>query len=361
MSEKPDKESKTEEATPKKIDDAIEKGNTPTSREAGLFASMIGMILIFNFIMYSGSSHVATTLATFIDSPDAWRLQLGTDAVLLFSTIAREVLWLLAPFALILTALGIAGSVAQNPPRIVPTRIKPKLSNISIKSGWTRIFGKQAFMEFAKALFKFGTVSFIGLLILSSYKTSLLNALLSDPYTLPSMILSISNVMILYAAAAFIVLVIADVIWSRFKWMHDLRMTKQEVKDENKQTDGDPIVKTRMRSLARDRARKRMMAAVPQATLVIANPTHYAVALRYVKNQDAAPMVVAKGTDLIALKIREIAEANGVPVVEDKPLARSLYKAVTTDQPIPAEFYNAIAEIILFLMSRSPRLKSHMA
>lgn len=360
-SEQPDKESKTEDATQKKLDDAVEKGNTPSSREVTLFASMLGIIVIFNFFLYSGGQRMASTLTSFIDQPDGWRMELGTDVVLLLSIVGWELFLLLVPFAAILTIMGLAGSMVQNPPRIVTKRVQPKLSNISIKSGWTRVFGKQALIEFVKAFLKFGTISVIGLILMSNYKFYLLSSIAEDPTGIPEMLLSLSNRVLLYATAGFVSLVLIDLFWTRFKWRDDLKMTKQEVKDEHKQTDGDPILKARMRSLARDRSRKRMMSAVPQATLVIANPTHFAVALRYIKNQDPAPIVVAKGTDLVALKIREIAEANDIPVVEDKPLARSLYKAVTTDQPIPSEFYNAIAEIILFMMSRSRRLKSHMA
>jgi flagellar biosynthetic protein FlhB len=123
-------------------------------------------------------------------------------------------------------------------------------------------------------------------------------------------------------------------------------MTRQEVKDELKQSDGDPIIKSRMRSLARDRARRRMMAAVPRATLVIANPTHYSIALKYVREEDNAPIVLAKGVDLVALKIREVAEANGIPVFEDVTLARSMYKQVSVDSVIPPQFYQAVAELV---------------
>ncbi|MEQ9248234.1 MAG: EscU/YscU/HrcU family type III secretion system export apparatus switch protein, partial [Nitratireductor sp.] len=134
--------------------------------------------------------------------------------------------------------------------------------------------------------------------------------------------------------------------WSRHQWRVDLRMTRQEVKDEHKQTEGDPIVKARLRSLARDRARQRMMSAVPQATLVIANPTHFAIALRYRRDEDAAPVVVAKGQDLIALRIREIATEHNIPVFEEPVLARSMYKQVSVDNLIPSQFYKAVAELI---------------
>jgi len=146
-----------------------------------------------------------------------------------------------------------------------------------------------------------------------------------------------------------VLIAIIDLLWSRFHWRQDLRMTKQEVKDEMKQAEGDPIMRSRLRSLQRDRARRRMMADVPRATLVIANPTHYAIALRYVRDETAAPIVVAKGQDLVALKIREIAEANEIPVFEDVALARSMYSQVSVDSMIPAQFYQAVAELVRIL------------
>jgi flagellar biosynthetic protein FlhB len=149
-----------------------------------------------------------------------------------------------------------------------------------------------------------------------------------------------------------VILVVGDLVWSRFFWRRELRMTRQEIKDEHKQSDGDPIIKARLRSLARDRARKRMISRVPEATVVIANPTHYAIALRYVRTENQAPLVVAKGLDLVALKIRATAEKHGIPVVEDKLLARSLYDKVEVDQLIPPEFYRAVANVILYIMSR---------
>jgi flagellar biosynthetic protein FlhB len=148
-----------------------------------------------------------------------------------------------------------------------------------------------------------------------------------------------------------------DLVWSRFHWRQDLKMTKQEVKDELKQSEGDPIIKSRLRSLARDRARRRMMTAVPRATLVIANPTHYSIALRYVREENSAPVVLAKGQDLVALKIREIAEANNIPVFEDVALARSMYKQVSVDSVIPQQFYQAVAELIRVVYASKAKRK----
>ncbi|OYZ77463.1 MAG: flagellar biosynthesis protein FlhB, partial [Rhizobiales bacterium 24-66-13] len=151
-----------------------------------------------------------------------------------------------------------------------------------------------------------------------------------------------------------IALVGADLVWARFRWRADLRMSHQEVKDEFKQAEGDPMVKARMRALAQQRARQRMLTNVPKASLVIANPTHYAIALQYDRAKGGAPLVVAKGMDLIALKIREIAERNNIPVIEDRALARAMYDAVQVDQWIPNEFYRPVAKILYFIYSRKP-------
>jgi flagellar biosynthetic protein FlhB len=175
----------------------------------------------------------------------------------------------------------------------------------------------------------------------------------SDPSLLPELMLTMAIRLVSAIAIATIVLVAADLLWARFKWRSDLKMTKQEVKEEYKQMEGDPMVKARMRSLAQDRSRKRMLAAVPKATFVIANPTHYAIALRYERSEANAPIVVAKGQDLIALKIREIAEKSGVPVIEDKPLARSMYNHVEVDRMIPPDFYKAVAQILFYILTRS--------
>jgi flagellar biosynthetic protein FlhB len=263
-----------------------------------------------------------------------------------------EALRLLLPVVAILTIAGLLSSFLQNSPQLVLDRIVPKLSRLSIRAGWQRIFGAQGLVEFLKATAKLVAVCVFGFLLLRSAHNDLLNAMFMEPGSLPGLILSMGNKLLIAIAVATIVLVAADLVWTRLFWARDLRMTRQEVKDEMKQVEGDPIVKARLRSLARDRARKRMIAAVPRATFVVSNPTHYAVALRYVKEEGGAPLVIAKGQDLIALKIREVAIQHSIPIIEDKLLARALYKAVEVDKMIPPEFYKAVAEIVLFLFSR---------
>lgn len=354
MSEDQDKDSKTEEPTEKKIQDAIEKGNIPTSKEAPVLATFVATLLIGSFMLSAGVSRLNASLMHLIDNAGGFRLGNGADALMLSHVLALDVGLFIAPVIITLALAGLSAAFLQNKPRLVPNRIKPDLSKLSLIKGFKRVFGVQGLVEFLKAVFKLSAVSTVALVQFHSNETELISAMFIDPSALPETILQISMRLVAGVCVVTIVLVAVDIVWSRSHWRQNLRMTKQEVKDEHKQMEGDPIVKARQRSLARDRARNRMMAAVPKATLVVANPTHFAVALRYDADQSAAPVVVAKGQDLIALKIRQIAEENKVPVIEDRELARSLYGATELDRMIPSQFYRPVAEIIFYVYSRRP-------
>ena len=256
------------------------------------------------------------------------------------------------PTVILLTAAGVLASVAQSPPRIVPDRILPDASRISPRKGFRRVFGARGWTEFLKSLIKLAAVIAVATLMLISQKVVLLTAMDVDPGMLPQRVLDLSVKAIAAVLVATIVVAAADLAWSRILWRRDHRMSKHEVKEELRQAEGDRMIKARLRSLRLDRSRKRMLAAVPRATMVVVNPTHYAVAMRYVRGEGGAPMVVAKGADFIALKIRSIAKEHAIPVIEDKPLARSLYGAVDVDRPIPAEFYRAVAEIVHLIQQR---------
>lgn len=352
MSEAPEKESKTEEATEKKVRDSVEKGQIPVSREAPIFASMLALLIIMSFLMSDNVRTLTYTLARLIDDPSGIRLRNGADAISFFTAIGMSVAGLIIPIIIVLMLAGLASSFLQNAPRLVFDRIQPQMSRLSIMKGWERIFGAQGRVEFAKSVFKFIAISLVVSIVLRAEEAVAVNALFSDPAAVPELVLTTAMRLVSAISIATIVLVSLDLVWARFHWRREMRMTKQEIKDEFKQAEGDPILKSRMRSLARDRARNTMLATVPKATLVIANPTHFAIALKYKQGEDAAPTVLAKGQDLIALKIREIAEKNDVPVVEDKALARSMYDVAQIDRMIPAEFFRPVAEIIYFLHSR---------
>lgn len=353
MSDGTDKDAKTEEATPRRMEDALQKGNIPVSRELVSFAAIAALPIAIGVAAAAFSGRTLDVLQKLIDSPHEFRIMTASDATDLAILVGVSLLPSVVLPLLVLSVAGLAATLVQNAPRISSERIKPDLARISIGKGWERIFGAHSRVEFMKALFKFGLLGALGAMFFSGQVSSLLDALQVAPRDLPGAIVGQVTDLFVALSAMLAALAIADVVWSRMRWRADLRMSKQEVKDEHKQSEGDPIVRARQRSIARDRARRRMLSSVPRATLVVANPTHYAIALRYVKGEQAAPLVIAKGLDHVALRIREIAELNGIPVVEDRALARSLYDAVTPDRPIPPEFYKAVAEILIYLMSRT--------
>jgi flagellar biosynthesis protein FlhB len=355
MAEKPDRDSKTEEASEKKIRDELERGNVPVSREASIFAGFGGLLLCGGFFLRDGSVEFARGLQHLLDNANGWRLQNGADAMLLLSVMSTTVGAVCVPLFIILIGAGIAASFAQNAPSIVFDRIKPDLSKISIIEGWHRIFGMRGQTEFLKSFLKFLAVAIIVFVMLQGEQTKFVNAVYLEPGALPEAIVTIALKLLAGLSIATLLLVGADLLWARIHWRQELRMTRQEVKEELKESEGDPLVKARMKSLARDRRRRSMIAAVPRATLVIANPTHYAVALRYVREEGGAPHVLAKGKDLLALMIRQIAEQHEIPVFEDKALARSMYDAVEVDRMIPPEFYRAVAELIHIVQRHNQR------
>lgn len=353
MAEEQDRESKTEEATEKKIRDSLDKGRTPVAKEVTIFASFAAILAFTAFFAYDRAVALATFLSAFLEKPDEWTLSRDADAVALLHLVVIEVAKAVSVVMLLLLSAGVAASVLQNPPAFVIDRIQPKLSRISIKAGWTRIFGLNGFVEFAKALGKVSLAIVVLVLVLRHTDMLLLQGMITSPVALGATIRATLVQILVSITLVMTAIGTVDLLWSRFSWRRDLRMTRQEVKDEFKQSDGDPIVKARLRSLARDRARNRMIQAVPKATLVIANPTHFAIALRYLPDEDSAPVVVAKGQDLVALKIREIAEEHKIPVFENVALARSMYKQVSVDSVIPPQFYQAVAELIKIVFAKS--------
>ncbi|TIL82420.1 MAG: flagellar type III secretion system protein FlhB, partial [Mesorhizobium sp.] len=269
-----------------------------------------------------------------------------------YKTVVFEIGRAVVSLLVLLVVAGVGASVFQNMPQFVGERVRPQLSRISIAKGWSRMFGVQGLVEFLKSLGKLGFAVVVLGFTLSEDHRRLLAGMITNPVAFGLVIRSIAVDILVAIVFVMGLIAVADFVWSRFHWRRDLRMSKQEIKDEMKQSEGDPIVKSRLRSLARDRARRRMMTAVPRATLIIANPTHYSIALKYVREEDSAPMVLAKGQDLVALKIREIAREHNIPIFEDVALARSMYKQVSVDSVIPSQFYQAVAELVRIVYSK---------
>jgi flagellar biosynthetic protein FlhB len=213
-------------------------------------------------------------------------------------------------------------------------------------------------LEFAKSAIKLVLVTAVLIFILKGQIAVYSSTLGVELWLLPKTLLELTAEVLSGLTVLALLLAMGDLVLARLKWRHDLRMTRHEIKEEMKQSEGDPLMKARIRSIARQRTSRRMLKKLPGASMVIVNPTHFAVALRYAREEGGAPVVVAKGVDHMALKIREIAGEHSVPIVEDKPLARALYESVEIDMQIPSEFYRAVAEILHYLNSRK-RLPQH--
>ncbi len=355
MADAVDKDSKTEEATEKKIRDTVEEGKLPHSKEAAIFTSFVAILLFTVFYARDAVSNLGMFLSTFLEKPEAWPMDTETDVITLYKAVLAEIGQVVVSLLVLLVVAGVAASVFQNMPQFVAERIRPQASRISISQGWKRIFGIQGFVEFIKSLAKLIFAVLVLVFALSEDHRQLLGGMITNPFEFGSVIRQMAIDILVAVVLVMAAIAAADFIWSRFHWKQDLRMSKQEVKDELKQSEGDPIIKSRLRSLARDRARRRMMTNVPKATLVIANPTHFSIALKYVRDEDSAPVVLAKGQDLVALKIREIARENNIPIFEDVALARSMYKQVSVDSVIPSQFYEAVAELVRVVYSKQRR------
>ena len=352
MADSVDKDSKTEEATEKKIRDTIEQGKLPHSRETALLASFLAILIYTVFYAKDAFVDLGMFLSMFLEKPEAWPLATESDVITLYKSVMLAIARAVASLLVLLVVAGIGASVFQNMPRFVAERIRPQFSRISLAKGWNRLFGLQGFVEFLKSLAKLGFATVVLVFTLSQDHRRLLAGMITNPLEFAMVIRGISVDILVAIVFVMALIAAADLVWSRFNWKQEMRMSKQEVKDEFKQSEGDPIVKSRLRSLARDRSRRRMIAAVPRATLVIANPTHFSIALKYVREEDSAPVVLAKGQDLVALKIREIAREHNIPIFEDVALARSMYKQVSVDSVIPSQFYQAVAELVRVVYSR---------
>lgn len=359
MSEAPDRESRTEEATEKKIQDARDKGNVPVSRDVPAVAGFLCVLVLMQYMLGPNLVPLVSDLRSVFESAGTWSLANHTDGQRLAQFALTSAVLFLVPILLALAVTGTAASLVQNPIQIANERIRPQLSRISPASGFKRIFGARGQFEFLKSLFRFAALAGTLFVVGRAELGDVLNTVFTDASLIPEKILNAAVFLTSCVLLVSFLIAVADFFMARRLWRQDLRMTRHEVKEEFKQSEGDPMLKQRARSIARSRASRRMMSSVPKATVVVTNPTHYAVALRYVPSENAAPVVVAKGADLVALRIRELAGEHHVPVLENKPLARGLYEKVEVNQTIPPEFYRAVAELIYYLQKGPRAGKSH--
>ena len=346
--EAPEKSSKTEDPSQKKLEDAHKRGDVAKSQEVTTWFMLAGSGLLFSLMAPPTSIALADSLKLML--ANAHQFELGGGAFgTFFGGLAGTILLVaLAPLAVLLL-FGIAGNLVQHTPLLSLDPIKPKLSKISPIQGFKRLFSTEALVNFAKGLVKIAVVSGVLWFVLQPDLDKLETIVTSDPSVILAQFQEMGLKIFGAVLAVVTVMAIADFIYQRHRWWERQKMTVQETRDEYKQMEGDPKIKGRIRAIRNERSRKRMMAAVPQATVVITNPTHYAVALKYDKGMKA-PLCVAKGADAIALRIRELAREHDVPIVENPPLARALFAAVEVDGVIPNEHFKAVAEVIGFVM-----------
>jgi flagellar biosynthetic protein FlhB len=348
MSEDADPESKTEDPTEKRLRDAAEKGQIARSQEIGHWFTFLAALIAMWMLGDALARRYAASVTVFFEAPhripmDASHLtSVAMDMVVTLSLVLLPILGLFAIF-------GLVGNFAQNPPQLSVERLIPKFDKLNPLTGLKRLFSASTVVEFVKNLIK---ISVIGILLtyLIIPELDTLETLVALDVTqmLPHTMRIVFKLVGAMLAIMFVVS-IADYLYQRYNFMKQLRMTKQELKDEYKESEGDPHIKARLRQLRMQRVRQRMMQAVPEASVVVTNPTHYAVALKYELGKMEAPIVTAKGADLIAKRIREIATEHEVPIVENVALARALF-LVEIDDPIPVEHYKTVADVISYVM-----------
>ncbi|HRQ60771.1 MAG TPA: flagellar biosynthesis protein FlhB [Alphaproteobacteria bacterium] len=351
----PDDAQKTEEPTSKKLDEARKKGQVPHSREVNNWLMILAATIIIASASGSLFAGLNGMLRGFIEKSYAFSGGLG-DLNLLLSKTAWDVFGVLALILLALMVVAAAGPLLQIGPLFAPEKIKPDLSKISPMKGFSRLFSMNSLMEFVKGLFKLVLIAVVGTIIVMPYFNSLDHIMgLSFAAFLEELKALVLQMLTGVLVVLFIIAAV-DLVYQRYQHYKQMRMTKQEVKDEYKQSEGDPHVKARLRQLRGEKARQRMMQNVPKADVVITNPTHYSIALQYDPETMEAPLCLAKGVDELALKIREVAKEHEIIIYENPPLARALYATIEVDDTIPPEQYKAVAEVIsyVFKMKKKP-------
>jgi flagellar biosynthesis protein FlhB len=351
MAEDVDLESKTEEASPKRREEARKQGQIPFSQE--LVGSVVLLAAVAGLIWFGGSigdgmlQIVRTDLRNLFD-PEVHDLS-PTAVQVLFVRVVSRMATLLAPWFALILAGGVAASVAQAGLQFTPERMELKPERLNPVDGARKLFSTAALVKGGLAILKVLAMGGVAYWVFEERAGIIVGIGSGSLAGATGNSWGVVTRLALYLTAGTTAVAAIDYLYQRRRFEAMLRMTKQEVKDEQKQEEGDPQLKARMRQIGRERAKRKMLAEVPKATVVITNPTHYAVALRYRADSDAAPVVVAKGAGELALRIGELARKNGVPVVERPALARGIYAAVKEGRPIPNALFRVVAEVIAFV------------
>lgn len=353
MAEDRDDSDKTEDPTQRRLEQAHERGDVAKSQEVAALFTLSAVTLVVAFGFGPASRLLMEPMRGLIEHAGVLSVD-GGGLRRLWLAVGAAIAVAVALPVLALMVAGAAGHLVQHRPVFSAESMKPKLSKISPLAGAKRLFSPESLANFLKGLAKIGLVSGAMIWVLWPHRHELVGIVTLEPSLVLAEAQDLAIAMLGAMLAAMLIVAAADFMWVRFRWMKRQRMSIQEIKEEFKQTEGDPAVKGKIRQIRAERARKRMMAAVPSATVVVTNPTHYAVALKYDTGMQA-PVCVAKGVDDVALRIRGLAEKSGVTIVENPPLARTLYAAVDLDKMIPEQHYKAVAEVIGYVMNLKAR------
>ena len=349
MADDRDQAQQTEQPTQRRLDQAREQGDVVKSQEVTTFVMLLGGTLAIAIFGTSAAESFVNTFTVFLEQPDRMAVDPGGLTALLAATLLHAGL-MLAPVFGLLVAMAVGGHLLQSGIVFSAERIRPDPGKISPLNGLKRLFGIEGATNLLKGILK---IAIVGAAVWTTLwpMRGTLAAVLTEPVAGVAGDMTRLVVKIMIAALAVLAVVaVLDYLLQYYRFIQRNRMSKQEVKEEFKQTDGDPAIRARIRKIRVERARRRMMAAVPQATVVITNPTHYAVALKYESGKTPAPICVAKGVDALALRIREVAAESKVPIVENAPLARALYATVELEEAVPPEHYKAVAQVIGYVM-----------
>lgn len=348
-------DNKTEQPTEKKLRDEYKRGNVAQSREVGTFAGLLVLLLLIATIIPASANAIFRSFIPFMDAPHDIAASTFGDVLAIAHWTIKSVAIAFLLFAATAFALGLLGAIAQGKIVFSQERITPKLHKISPLAGFKRLCSMDNLVEFLKGVAKLAVVIIISSMILIPYFQ---NADRMSDLPVQSILPTVRTLGIKLLISLLIfsaVIALLDRIYKTHSWKSKIMMTKQEIKDEMKQNDGDPSMKAKRRDKARMMVKHQMMAKVPSATFIVTNPTHFAVALRYEQGVTEAPVCVAKGVDNVALKIREIAGKNNIPIIENPPLARALHKTSELEQVIPFEHFEEVARVVTFVMSLNGR------
>ena len=350
MAEGEDDSQKTEEPTQRRLEDARKKGDIAKSQEVpGWFVLASGLALLA-FAFPAMARTLAADMQVFFAQADSFAVD--PNAVMrLMKRTAWEVTLVVGLPILFVAVAGFAGHYVQQGMMFTTEKIQPKLDKLNPIEGFKRNFGPQGLANFLKGIGKMGLVAVAAFVVLYPKREILAGMPALDIASVLVIIRQISIELMMAALVVYAMIAGLDYLFQRQSFIKRNRMSKREIKDELKQSEGDPMVRAKLRQIRHERSQRRMMAQVPDATVVVTNPTHYAIALRYEQGETPAPVCVAKGVDEVALRIRELAGEHSVPIVEDPPLARALYATAELDEEIPAEHFQAVAKVIGYVLS----------